>query len=665
VYGATFNIDDRKRAEAALRQSEDLLRQAVRVSEIGVFEHDHIRNTFYWSPEMRAIHRVDAKSPVNLDVYYSRIHPDDRERIAAEVARAHDPAGDGLFDVEHRLQLPDGSIRWTSTRSQTFFEGQGEGRHPVRTVGAVRDISGRKHAEEERRKLASITEASHEFIGIATLAGDILYLNNAAMHLVGIENMEEARDKTIFDLFPDANRAQAAEDLYPAVMNGDFWSGEFHLRHFQNGASIDVDLTGYQVRNDQGTPLFITIVARDITERKKAAAEKAKLEASLLQAQKMESIGRLAGAVAHDFNNMLTVILGFAGLAKTRLQEPEVLQRHLDEIGKAAERSREITQQLLGFSRRQIIAPKPANLNSIIEELRHPLARLIGEDIELLFDPDPDLWQALLDSSQINQIVINLAVNARDAMPKGGKLTIETANVRVTEEYARGQATCTPGDYVVVAISDNGGGMSSETQAHIFEPFFTTKERGKGTGLGLATVYGIVEQNGGFVNVYSEIDKGTTFRIYFPRVAGASECLEPPLPYARAGTGGVLLVEDDDLVRGVTTAALQSIGYTPMVAASAQEALRMCAQFGPEIQLILTDVVMPEMTGAELRDRIEVLRPDIKVLFMSGYTSNVIVTHGVLRTGVQFIQKPFSIEELSRKIGEMLGSPGNSGVSDP
>jgi CheY-like chemotaxis protein len=388
------------------------------------------------------------------------------------------------------------------------------------------------------------------------------------------------------------------------------------------------------------------------------------LEASLLQAQKMESIGRLAGAVSHDFNNMLTVILGFAELAKTRLQQPKVLRSQLDEIVKAAERSREITQQLLGFSRQQIIAPKPANLNSIVEELQHPLARLIGEDIELLFRPDPNLWQALLDSSQINQILINLAANARDAMPNGGKLTIETANVPITEEYARGQANCTPGDYVMVAISDNGSGMSRDTQAHIFEPFFTTKERGKGTGLGLATVYGIVKQNGGFVDVYSEIDTGTTFRIHFPRVAGASECLEPPRPSARAGTGGVLLVEDDELVREVTTAALQSIGYTPMVAASAQEALRLCAQSGSEIRLILTDVVMPEMTGAELRDRIRALRPDIKVLFMSGYTSNVIATHGVLQRGVQFIQKPFSIEELSRKIGEILGAPGNNGVSD-
>jgi PAS domain S-box-containing protein len=658
MHGATFNIDDRKRAEAALRQSEELLRQAVRVTEIGIFYHDHASDTIYWSPEQRAIYGVDGETRVTLDLYYSRVHPDDRERIAEEVRRAHDPAGDGRFDVEHRVLLPDGSVRWVSIRSQTFFEGQGEGRHPVRTVGAVRDITAGKQFEAELKKLASVVEMSNEFIGVATPEGNVIYLNNAAMGLVGIESMEEACRKTIFDFVPGANRAQAIKEIFPTVMKQGFWTGESCLRHFRTGALIDVDITEFQIRDDRGAPLYFATVARDIADRKKAAAEKARLEAGLLQAQKMESIGRLAGAVAHDFNNMLTVILGFAELAKTRLQEPELLQRHLDEIVKAAERSRDLTRQLLGFSRQQIIAPKPSNLNSIVEELRPPLARLIGEDIELLFHPDSNLWRASLDSSQINQILLNLAVNARDAMPNGGKLTIETTNVRVTEEYARGQADCTPGDYVMIAISDNGCGMSRDTQAHLFEPFFTTKERGKGTGLGLATVYGIVRQNGGFVNVYSEIDKGTTFRIYFPRVAGASERLEPPQPPARAGTGGVLLVEDDELVRGVTTAALQSIGYTPMVAASAQEALRMCEQFGSEIQLILTDVVMPEMTGAELRDRIKALRPDIKVLFMSGYTSNVIVRHGVLERGVQFIQKPFSIEELGRKIAEVLGAPG-------
>ncbi len=657
LYGATFNIDDRKRAELALSESEERLRQAIRVSELGIFDHDHLENVIYWSPEQRVMHGVDADTRVTLELYYSRVHPADRERIAEQVHRAHDPSGDGLFDVEHRLLLPDGTLRWTRTRSQTFFEGEGKERHPVRTVGAVSDITGPKRAQEEQKKLVSLVEMSNEFIGIATLEGDIIYLNNAAMQLVGIESSEEVRQKTIFDFVINADRRRVAAEVYPSLLEDGFWSGELRLRNFRTGEAIDTDVTGFYIRDDQGAPLYIATVTRDIRERKKAEAERARLEASLFQAQKMESIGRLAGGVAHDFNNMLTVILGFAELAKAKSRVAEIVQSHLDEIVKAAERSRQITQQLLGFSRQQIIAPKPVDLNMVIEDLQNPLARLIGEDVHLLFHPDPNLWKSLLDPSQINQILLNLAVNARDAMPNGGTLTIETANARVTEEYTRTQVNITAGAYVMIAISDNGSGMSRETQRHLFEPFFTTKERG--TGLGLATVYGIVKQNGGFVNVYSEVNQGTTFRIYFPSVTGESEYQEPPRDPAQAGAGSVLLVEDDELVRGVTTAALESLGYTPLVAASAQEALRMCAEPGTEIRLILTDIVMPGMNGAELRDRVNALRPDIKVLFMSGYTSNVIVTHGVLKKGIHFIQKPFSIEELGRKIAEVLGSPGN------
>jgi PAS domain S-box-containing protein len=656
LYGASFDIGERKRAEAALRESEALLRQAIRVSGIGVFDHDHIADTIYWSPEQRAIHAQDAESPVTLDTYYSRVHPDDSDRIGEAVRHAHDPSGDGMFDVEHRLLLPDGSVRWTSTRSQTFFEGQGDARRPVQTVGAVTDITERKRADEEQKKLASVVERSDEFIGIATPEGKIVYLNNAAMRLVGIESLHEASQKVVFDFFPNSHHAQATEDLYPTLMKEGSWYGESRFRHFRTGAPIDVEINAFQIRDERGEPLYIATITRDIRERKKAEAEKAQLEASLVQAQKLESIGRLAGGVAHDFNNMLTVILGFAELATREGQPPGSIRSHLTEIVKAAERSRQISRQLLGFSRQLVVDPKPSDLNSIVEDLRNPLARLIGEDVQLRFSPGPSLWKTLMDSSQVNQILLNLAVNARDAMPNGGKVTIETANFTVDQEYTRTQANCTPGDYVMLAIIDNGKGMCRETQARIFEPFFTTKEKGIGTGLGLAMVYGIVKQNGGFVSVNSEVDQGTTFRIFFPRLVGAgdsSERLRRPVPN---GAGSVLLVEDDELVRAVTTAGLESIGYTPLVAASAQEALRICEQRGAQIRLIVTDVVMPGMTGTELRDRVNVLRPDIKVLFMSGYTSNVIVTHGVLQKGVHFIQKPFSIEELARKIMEVLGS---------
>jgi two-component system, cell cycle sensor histidine kinase and response regulator CckA len=532
VHGAVADVSERKRAERALRKSEELLRQAVRVSDIGIFDHDHRTDYIYASPEHRAIQGWGPDEPVTLEKYLERVHVDDRERIREGVRRAHDPAGDGLFDVEHRLVLPDGSVRWTSTRSQTFFAGEGVSRRPVRTVGAVRDITGQKQAEKERKKL----------------------------------------------------------------------------------------------------------------------------ERQLFEAQKMESIGRLAGGVAHDFNNMLTVILGCADLAKSAPSDGYL--KYLEEIEKAANRSREMVRQLLGFSRRQIIAPKPANLNSLLADMEGTLARLIGEDIELRFLLEPDLWTAMLDRSQIHQILLNLVVNARDAMPNGGGLTIKTANVELSEQQSRMQVGSKSGQYVVMAVSDNGVGMSQETMAHAFEPFFTTKEPAKGTGLGLATVYGIAQQNGGFVSVHSELGKGSTFVIYLPRARGGDELAEETAspPPSVVGAGTILLVEDDELVRRVTTAALESIGYTPLVASGPEEALRLCAQPGAEIQLMVIDVVMPGMTGAELRDQARAILPRVKTLFMSGYTSNVIAERGVLKKGVHFIQKPFSIEELGKKVAETLRS---------
>jgi signal transduction histidine kinase/CheY-like chemotaxis protein len=393
-----------------------------------------------------------------------------------------------------------------------------------------------------------------------------------------------------------------------------------------------------------------------LTERARMAQEKAALEVKLLQAQKMESIGRLAGGVAHDFNNMLTVILGYAAMSRKTLAPNALEQKYLSEIEKAGTRSKEITQKLLGFSRQQIISPVPSNLNDLVEDLREPLARLIGEDVELTFDPGKALSRVVVDPSQVNQILLNLVVNARDAMPNGGKLTIETANATVAEEYCRTQPDVSPGPYVVLSVSDSGTGMDEQTLARIFEPFFTTKGPDKGTGLGLATVYGIVKQNRGFVTVYSEPGHGTTFRIYLPPMDGQAPAPEVSARTAApaAGSGTILLVEDDDLVREMTVEALVSIGYTPMIAKSPREALDICSTQGSEVRLMLTDVVMPGMNGMELRDRIWATHPEIRVLFMSGYSSNVIVKHGVLKAGVNLINKPFSVEELGRRIADTL-----------
>jgi PAS domain S-box-containing protein len=571
------------------------------------------------------------------------------------IRRSHDPSGDGLFECEHRLLIPGGAVRWISVRGQTYFEGDADRRRPARSVGASIDITHQRRSQDEQSKLAAAVAMSRDFIGIAMLDTRVDYLNPAALAMVGIGTLEEAREKKIADFMADR---ETVDKVLAGVRVDGYWAGEAQLRHFGDGSAIDVEITAFPIRDDLGNPTYLATVTRDIRERRKAEALHAQLEARLAQAARMEAIGRLAGGVAHDFNNMLTVILGYAEMGRAAGLSFETRLKQLTEIEMAARRSQEITRQLLGFSRQQIIEPVRLQLNELVAVLLHPLTRLIGEDVELTFHPAPDLWQITMDASQINQILLNLVVNARDAMPGGGRLTIETVNVNVSPEYSRFRPGATPGEYAVLAVSDNGVGMDAETMSHIFEPFFTTKWHNHGTGLGLATVFGIVRQNGGFVNVYSEPAHGATFRIYFPRtvVDSASPSMAAHAGVTHSGSGVVMLVEDDDLVRGLATIALESFGYTPLVAKNPAEALRLCAANATEIRLMLSDVVMPGMNGAELRDRVLALNPKIKVLFMSGYTSNVIVDRGVLKKGVNFISKPFDIDDLEMRLQEILAS---------
>jgi PAS domain S-box-containing protein len=529
LMGSFIDVTERKIASEALQESESRLQQVVRVSNIGIYDHDHARETIYWSPQQREIYGLGPDETVTLDGFLRALYPEDAERIGQAVHRAHDPSGDGLFDVEHRIIRRDGAIRWLTTRSRTFFDTVDGTRRPIRTVGAVRDITEQKLAEQEREKL----------------------------------------------------------------------------------------------------------------------------HAQLTQAQKMESIGRLAGGVAHDFNNMLSVILGYTTLMKGKLPAADPLMQYLQEIEHAAIRSRDLTSQLLAFSRKQVIDPKVVNLSSLIKSTQNALTRMIGEDVELRVISAEGLWNIKIDPMQVDQIVMNLAVNARDAMPNGGSLTIETANIKLDEAYCRQHAGFRPGPFVLLSVSDNGSGMNKETLSHIFEPFFTTKEFGKGTGLGLATVYGIVKQNNGFINVYSEVGQGTTFKIYLPRADGEEALAEAPSPAAApalSGAGTILLVEDDAMVRELTLLLLKTLGYSVLAANSPAHALSLCERKDLPIDLLMTDVVMPGMNGKELLKKANAIRPGIRVLFMSGYTANVIAHHGVLDESIKFIQKPFSIDELAQKI---------------
>ena len=380
--------------------------------------------------------------------------------------------------------------------------------------------------------------------------------------------------------------------------------------------------------------------------------------AQLQQSQKMEAVGRLAGGVAHDFNNLLTAITGYSDLSLRRLQPGDPLRRNIEEVKRAAGRAADLTHQLLAFSRKQVLQPRVLDLNGVILEMEKMLRRLIGEDMELLYDLNTSLGRVKADPGQLQQVLLNLAVNARDAMPGGGKLTIQTANTYLDREYAGQHVAVVPGPYVVLAVSDNGCGMDEATRAKIFEPFFTTKQQGEGTGLGLATVYGIVKQSHGNIWVYSEVGQGTTFKIYLPLVEGDAEPLRPAerVESLSAGTETILLVEDDEMVRRITSTILRQAGYEVLEAVDGESALRTCRQHEGTIHLALTDVVMPGMSGRVVADRLKELRPDVGVLFMSGYTEEAIVRHGVLHEGVNFLEKPFTPDTLTRKAREVLGA---------
>jgi signal transduction histidine kinase len=392
-------------------------------------------------------------------------------------------------------------------------------------------------------------------------------------------------------------------------------------------------------------------------ERTDALAALRHTEKQLIQSQKLEAVGRLAGGISHDFNNLLTVILGYSDIMKRNMQEGHPLRRNVEEIVRASERAASLTRQLLAFSRKQVMQPKVVDLNTVVTDLEKMLRRMIGEDVELRVSLHGELGNIKADPVQLEQVLMNLVVNARDAMPRGGKLSIETSNIYLDEAYAREHLSVVPGDYVMLAISDTGCGMDEETRLHIFEPFFTTKEQGKGTGLGLSMVYGIVRQSGGNIWVYSEEGRGTTFKIYFPRIAADAEDYKRSAQMCDVPRGAetILLVEDAELVRNLARQVLESAGYRVLEAASAEAAIDLCERSnGDRIDLLLTDVVMPGMSGNEMSRILLSKQPGMPVLYMSGYTDDAIVQHGVLEAGINFLQKPFTPGALALKVREVL-----------
>jgi two-component system cell cycle sensor histidine kinase/response regulator CckA len=478
-------------------------------------------------------------------------------------------------------------------------------------------------------------------------AGKVLDANPALLSMLGYSSADEVSGQHLGGLYADGQRWF---DLADYLRQSAQFNGLIAEWKRKDGTTTVVRVSGRSVSDGDDSTVF-ELFAEDVTERRT-------LEQQLRQSQKMEAVGRLAGGIAHDFNNLLMVISGYSEFLLDRLGPDPEMRAPAQEIASAAGRASTLTRQLLAFSRKQMLAPRILDLNSVVTENLKMLNRMIGEDVDLVMMPGADLGAVRADSGQIEQVIMNLAVNARDAMPSGGKLTIETSNVRLDEEYARVHSPLQPGDYVMLAISDTGAGMDQETQAHIFEPFFTTKGT-KGTGLGLSTVYGIVKQSGGYIWVYSELRKGTTFKIYLPRVAGAGERVAPVVVVEKPhktepGTETILVVEDEANLRYLARLFLEKQGYKVIEAADGAVAVQIAVAHEGTIHLLLTDVIMPGMNGRELAQRIAEIRPNVKVLYMSGYTENVIGTNGMLDAGVRLLQKPFNLRDLKDKVREVL-----------
>jgi two-component system, cell cycle sensor histidine kinase and response regulator CckA len=497
--------------------------------------------------------------------------------------------------------------------------------------------------------VVALLESASQAILSTDQTGRLVLANHKAEEMFGYSR-EELLGAPIELLLPEGRRArhrQEREAYFSRPRIRPMGIGLELSGRRKDGTEFPVEVSLSYVESGEG--LFAIAFVSDISQRKQ-------LEEQLMHAQKMEAVGRLAGGVAHDFNNMLTVISGYNRMILDELSPLDPLRGYAEEILKAADRAGALTNQLLAFSRRQIMQPRVMNVNAVVRQTEKMLRRLIGEDIQLVLNLNPDAGNIKADPNHIDQALVNLAVNARDAMPTGGRIVIETANTDLDEHYARTHLGVSPGEFVMIAVSDTGKGMDAETRRHIFEPFFTTKEKGKGTGLGLATVYGMVKQSGGDIWVYSEVGHGTAFKLYFPRVTeavtdGGSSDGEPR---QRHGTETILVLEDEEAVRALTVKLLQQLGYKILSAASGEEAIEISKAYSGEIAMLLSDVVMPNMSGRQVADILLASRRGMKVLYLSGYTEDTVVHHGVLDLGVDFLPKPFSLEVLAKKIREIL-----------
>jgi len=636
---------EQARAEEARRQGEERFRALIEhgADAVALVAPD---GTLLFASH--SIERLLGFAPAELVGHpgFERVHPDDAPRLHAAlgdiIASPGTPAS-----LELRWRHKDGAWR--------HIDAVAVDRLAEPAVGAIvvnfRDVSERRTAEaalrESEERYRTLVEGVRDIIFALSPEGTIASLNPAFETITGLRREEWVGQP--FERLVHPEDLPLALELLGRVVRGELRpASQFRVRTAKGDYRVGEFSATPQLH--EGRLVGILGIGRDVTER-------VQLEQQLRQAQKMEAVGRLAGGIAHDFNNILTAITGYADLLLEDLGATDPRRQDADEIHKAADRAAGLTRQLLAFSRQQVLQPTVLEVNKLVSDLEKMLRRLLGEDVELGTRLAPTTGRVKADPGQLEQVIMNLAVNARDAMPNGGKLTLETGNVDLDEAYAADHYPGRAGPFVLLAVSDTGIGMSEETQAHMFEPFFTTKEKGKGTGLGLATVYGIIKQSGGFIWVYSEVGHGTTFKLYLPRVEELAErASQPAQAPARAarGTETVLVVEDEAPVRSVARQVLERHGYTVLEAPSAEAALDIATRYSGTIHLLLTDVVMPGLNGRELASRLATLRPDARVIFMSGYTDDAVTRHGVLEPGSTYVQKPFTPDAIARKVREVL-----------
>ncbi len=643
----------RERARAAQRRIEEQLRLlGDNLPDSYVYQYTHDADGkprfLYLSSGVERLHSVKAGDVIgDAGVLHGQISAD--QLAALQAAEMNSLRNLADFTIELRMLLPDGAWRWLRMCSRPRRESDGR----VVWDGVATDITGSKRAEAERRRLADIIERSlNEIFIFDSQTFTFRHANQGALKNLQY-TLGEIVAMTPLDLKPQLSEATFRAMIEP-LLTDEQESLTFETVHRRADGSLYPVEVHLQLVNADDERLFLAVIF-DITERKRAEEEREKLHTQLQQAQKMESVGRLAGGVAHDFNNMLSVILGHAELALMKLEPSQPFYSDLLEIHAAAERSADLTRQLLAFARKQAIAPKVLDLNETVEGMLKLLQRLIGEDIDLAWKGGTGVWPVKIDPSQLDQIMANLCVNARDAITGVGNITIETSNAHFDQNFCAEHAGFVAGEFAMLAVSDDGCGMGKDTLGKIFDPFFTTKEIGKGTGLGLATVYGIVNQNNGFINVYSEPGHGTTFKIYLPRHADAEVAVrERVYEPAAGGDETILLVEDQPELLEMGKAILESFGYAVLPVGSPDDAIHLAEEYGGEIPLLITDVIMPKMNGCDLAQRLQAVYPNLSCLFMSGYTSDVITSRGVLGEGVHFIQKPFTMQGLAAKVREAL-----------